>query len=79
MKIPNRREIQQISHNHSSDIEFKNFMNRYKKCTTKPHSFLVIDDTLASYNQIQIIEQDKFAYSNLGNAFEKQTEKQVVE
>ena len=29
------------------------------------------------FNQRQIIEQDKFAYSPLGKAFETQTEKQV--
>ena len=28
-------------------------------------------------NQKQIIEQSKFAYSHLGKAFEKQTERQV--
>ena len=47
MKIPNKRELQQLVLNHSSDKEFKNFMNLYKKCTAKPYSFLVIDDTLA--------------------------------
>ena len=26
MKIPNKRELQQIALNHSSDIDFKNFM-----------------------------------------------------
>ena len=31
MKIPNKREIQQIAFNHSSDIDFKEFMNLYKK------------------------------------------------
>ena len=50
MKIPNKREIQQIAFNHSSDIDFKDFMNLYKKCTEKPFSFLVIDATLASDN-----------------------------
>ena len=36
MKIPNKRELQQILLNHSSDIDFKDFMNIYKKCTTEP-------------------------------------------
>ena len=36
--------------NHSSDLEFKSFMNLYKKCTGKLYSFLVIDATLASDN-----------------------------
>ena len=48
MKIPNKRELQQIALNHSSDIDFKNFMNIYKKCTTEPYSFLVNDTTLPS-------------------------------
>ena len=48
MKIPNKSELQQIAFNHSSDIDFKNFMNLSKKCTVKPYSFSVIDDTLVS-------------------------------
>ena len=31
MRIPNKRELQQIAFNHSSDIDFKDFMNQYKK------------------------------------------------
>ena len=51
MKIPNKRELQQIKFNHSSDIPFKTlWMNLYKKCTAKPYSFLVIDTTLPSDN-----------------------------
>ena len=50
MKIPKKQELQQIAFNHSSDIDFKNFMNPYKKCTAKPYSFLVIDATLALDN-----------------------------
>ena len=48
MKIPNKRELQQIVLNHSSDIDFKDFMNIYKKCTAKPYLFLVNDTTLSS-------------------------------
>ena len=50
MEIPNKRELQQITFDHPSDIDFQNFMNLYKKCTTKPYSFLVIDTTLVSDN-----------------------------
>ena len=42
MKIPNKREVQQIAFNHSSDIDFQDFMNLGKKCTAKPYSSLVI-------------------------------------
>ena len=50
MKIPNKRELQQIASNHSSDSGFQDFMNLYKNCTAKPYSFVVIDATLASGN-----------------------------
>ena len=53
MKIPNKRELQQIAFNHSSDIDFKNFMTLYKKCTAKPYSFLVDDATIASDNSLR--------------------------
>ena len=52
MKIPNKRELQQIVFNHSSHIDFQDFMNLYKKCTVKPYSFLVIDTTLTSDNPL---------------------------
>ena len=41
MKTPNKRELQQIALNHSSYIDFKDFMKIYKKCTAAPYSFLV--------------------------------------
>ena len=48
MKILNKRELQQIALNHSSDIDVKDFIKIYKKCTAEPHSFLVSDTTLPS-------------------------------
>ena len=52
MKIPNKKELLQIAFNHSSDIDFQDFMNLYKKCTANPYSLLVIDTTLASDNPL---------------------------
>ena len=46
-KIPNKRELQQIAINHSSDINTKDFANIYRKCTAEPYSFFVNDTTLA--------------------------------
>ena len=46
MKIPNKRELQQIALKHSSDIDFKDFMKIYKKYTKEPYVFLVNDTTL---------------------------------
>ena len=48
MKIPNKRELQQIALNHSSYIDLKNFIKIYKKCTAEPYSFLANDTTLPS-------------------------------
>ena len=48
LKIPNKKELQQIALSHSSDIDFKDFMKVYKKCTAEPYSFLVNDTTLPS-------------------------------
>ena len=39
MKISNKRELQQVAFNHSSDIDFQDFIKFYKKCTEKPYSF----------------------------------------
>ena len=39
MKIPNKRELQQIALNHSSDTDFKDFIKIDKKCTAEPYSF----------------------------------------
>ena len=52
-KIPNKRELQQIAINHSSDINTKDFANIYRKCTAEPYSFLVIDTMLASNNPLR--------------------------
>ena len=54
MKILNKRELQQIALNHSSDIDFRYFMEIYKKCTKEPYSFLVNDTTLQSDNPLRL-------------------------
>ena len=52
MKIPYKRELQQIVLNHSSDINSKDFIKIYKKNTAERYSFLVNDATLASDNPL---------------------------
>ena len=51
MKVPNKRELQQIAFNNSSDVDFI-----YKKSTAKPYSFLVIETALASDNSSRFRE-----------------------
>ena len=49
MKTPNKkRELQQIALNHSSDIDFKDFLKIFKKYPAEPYSFLVNETTLPS-------------------------------
>ena len=48
MKILNKRELQQIASNHSSDIDFEDFMKLYKVYIKEPFPFLVNDTTLSS-------------------------------
>ena len=52
-KIINKRELQQIAINYSSDISTKDFANIYRKCTNEPYSFLVIDTMLVSNNPLR--------------------------
>ena len=53
MKISNKRELQQIALNHSSDINTKDFIKIYKKCTAEPYCLLVNDATLVSDNPLR--------------------------
>ena len=39
MKINSIRELQNFAITHSSDIDYKNFMKIYKKCTKEPYFF----------------------------------------
>ena len=39
-------ELQQIATNRSAGIDYKDFMEIYRKCTREPYSFLNIDTTL---------------------------------
>ena len=46
IKIPKKRDLQQIASNYSPDIEFKDFKKLYRDYTKEPFSFLVNDTTL---------------------------------
>ena len=56
MTFPNKTELQEVAFNQLSDIDFEDFVNLYKNCTTKPYSFLVIDSTLTS-NDFYVLEK----------------------
>ena len=54
MEITNKRELQQVVINHSSDTDFKDFIKIYKKCTTEKYRYLVTDMTLTSDNPLRL-------------------------
>ena len=53
MRIPNKRELQQIAPNNSSDIDFKDFMKVSKDYTKESYPFLANDATLSSKNALR--------------------------
>ena len=57
MKIPNKRELQQIAINHSPDIDFNSFKRLYRNFTSEPYSFFVINTTLPLDNSSRFLEK----------------------
>ena len=53
IKIPNKRELQQIESNHSPGDKFKDFMKLYKDYTKERFLFLVNDAILPSHNPLR--------------------------
>ena len=53
MKIPNKRELQQIASNHSTEIDLNDFIKLFKDYTKEQYSSLVNDLTLPSDNSLQ--------------------------
>ena len=52
-KIPNKRELQGIALNHSSDIDPKKFINICREYAKEPYSFFVNDTTLLLHNPLR--------------------------
>ena len=52
MKIPNEQELEQTAYNHSSNADFKDFMDLYKKMYCKTIFFFSYDVTIASDNPL---------------------------
>ena len=46
MKINSKRELQNVSINHSTYIDYKDFIKIYRERTKQPYSFLTINTTL---------------------------------
>ena len=52
-KLNNKRELQNIDINHSSDIDYKDFVKIYRNCAKEPYNFLTIDTTQLVYKKFK--------------------------
>ena len=64
MKIHNERELQNIATDHSADIDHKDSINIYRKCTSKPYSFLTIDTTFPANDPLRFRRNLLLSYKN---------------
>ena len=53
MKINNKRELQNITINHSADSDYQDFIKIYKECTKEPYNFMTIDTTLPASDPLR--------------------------
>ena len=53
MKINIRKELQNITINHSADIDYKHFLEIYRQYTKELYSLLTIDTTLPASNSLR--------------------------
>ena len=67
MKINNKRELQNITINYSSDIDYKDFMTIYRECTKEPYSFLTIDNGLPASDLLRFRKNFFHFYKNDNN------------
>ena len=64
MKTNNRKEFKNIEINHSEDIDYKDFLKIYKKCTKEPFNFLTIDTVLPVNNPLRFRKNLFDSYKN---------------
>ena len=55
MKINKKRELRNISHNHSVDIDYKDFVEIYRECPKEPFDFLTIDTTFPASDPLRFV------------------------
>ena len=67
MKINNKRELENITINHSGDIDYQDFMKIYKACTKEFFNFLTIDTMLPASNPLRFRKKLFDSYKNSNN------------
>ena len=64
MKINNKRELQNITINHSADIDYKDFFKICRERTTESFYFLTVDTTLPASNPLRFRKDLLASYKN---------------
>ena len=59
-KINNKKELRIIADDNPADLEYKDFLKLYRYFTSKPYSFMIIDETLPSNDPNKY--RDNFIY-----------------
>ena len=67
MKINNRIELKNVPINHSADINNKDFVKIYRKCTKEPYKFLTRDTILAAIDSLRFRKNFFDLYKNDNN------------
>ena len=67
MKINNKRELQNVSHNHSAGIDYKGFVEIYRERPKEPFNFLTIDTTLPASETLRFRKNLFDSYKNDSN------------
>ena len=60
-KIPNKRQLQQVAYNHSSDIHFNDFMNNVKKNVLKKN--ILFELMIRLYHQVTFYGLEKIFWN----------------
>ena len=68
MKTNSKRELQNIAINHSSNIDYQDFMKIYRECKREPYNFLTIDTTLPASDPLRIRKNLFDSYKNDNNS-----------
>ena len=67
MKINNKKELHNIAINHLADVDYKDFVKIYRKCTREPYSFLTIDTTLSASDPLKFRKTFFSSYKDSSN------------
>ena len=67
MKINNRIELRNVAFNHSADIDYKDFMKIYRKCTKEPYNLLTTDTTFPASDPLRSRKNLFDSYKNDSN------------